>query len=42
VSGAAAVTYATILVTKYTAWLGPGAAVTLKAIASGIYGIIVP
>lgn len=41
-AGASAVAYATILVTKYTTWLGPGAAALLKSIASGLYGIVVP
>lgn len=41
-AGASAIVMATILVTKYTTWLGPGAAVNLKEIASVIYGIIVP
>lgn len=41
-AGSSAITMATILVTKYEAWLGVPAAVNLKEIASTIYGIIVP
>jgi hypothetical protein len=41
-SGAGAVVMATILVTKYSAYLGVPAAATLKKIANDLYGIIVP
>lgn len=41
-AGASAIAMATILVTKYQAWLGVPAAANLKEIASTIYGIVVP